>query len=125
MGTALTGFGNDFKLADDFSSVWITVAGLSVYLRQNDEGLSIDVYPLYAEDEEAVAGTWVTYDEVPYTDEALERLWEEFGTPVDDKECLEEPFLHFPKGTHREKVWHWFDDRHSKGVAWLMYDSET
>ncbi len=24
-------------------------------------------------------------------------------------------------GIHREEIWHWFDVRHSKGVAYLLY----
>ena len=24
-------------------------------------------------------------------------------------------------GIHREEIWHWFDERHSKGVAYLLY----
>lgn len=49
-------------------------------------------------------------------DKALEDLWEEFGDiPMDDEtECMEAPFLNFPAGTHREEIWHWFDERHSK-----------
>ncbi|MCI9258461.1 hypothetical protein [Acutalibacter sp.] len=30
----------------------------------------------------------------------------------------------FPADTFREDVWHWFDDRHSKGVSYLMYGGE-
>lgn len=29
--------------------------------------------------------------------------------------------MDFPAGTHREDIWHWFDERHSKGVTYLMY----
>lgn len=56
-------------------------------------------------------------------DAALEKLWEEFGdVPMNpETECMEAPFLDFPAGTFREDIWHWFDERHSKGVAYLMY----
>lgn len=56
-------------------------------------------------------------------DEVLERLWAEFADlPMNpDTECIEEPFLGFSAGTHREDIWHWFDERHSKGVAHLLY----
>lgn len=56
-------------------------------------------------------------------DTELEELWEQFGdVPMDlDTECIEESFLDFPAGTNREDVWRWFDQRHSKGVAYLMY----
>ncbi len=56
-------------------------------------------------------------------DALLEKLWHEFGdVPMDpETECIEEPFLCFPVGTFREDIWHWFDERYSKGVAHLMY----
>ena len=55
-------------------------------------------------------------------DKKLEFLWEEFGDVlVDDDECILDDFLGFECGTHREEIWHWFDERHSKGVAFLMY----
>lgn len=60
-------------------------------------------------------------------DTALEKLWEEFGdVPMNpETECMEAPFLDFPAGTFREDIWHWFDERHSKGVAYLMYRTEN
>lgn len=58
-----------------------------------------------------------------YTDRELEVLWEQFGDlPMNpETECMEAAFLDFPAGTHREEIWHWFDERYSKGVAALMY----
>lgn len=56
-------------------------------------------------------------------DRELEDLWEQFEDVSMDPvtECMEAPFLDFPAGTHREEIWHWFDERHSKGVAYLLY----
>ena len=56
-------------------------------------------------------------------DKILEDLWTEFGdVPMNpETECMEQSFLGFPAGTHREDIWHWFDERHSKGVAYLLY----
>lgn len=56
-------------------------------------------------------------------DEQLEALWEDFGNvPYNDEtETIEEDFLSFRAGTHRYDIWHWFDERHSKGVAYLLY----
>ncbi len=56
-------------------------------------------------------------------DDTLEQLWEQFAdVPMDpDTEKMEGAFLHFPAGTDREEIWHWFDERHSKGVAYLLY----
>ena len=51
----------------------------------------------------------------------LEKLWKQFeDLPIDpDTEKIEEPFLSFPAGTDREDIWHWFDERHSKGISYL------
>lgn len=51
----------------------------------------------------------------------LEELWKKFGDiPMDpETECIEEDFLHFPAGTERMEIWHWFDEHHSVGVAYL------
>lgn len=59
-------------------------------------------------------------------DTELERLWAEFAdVPMaPETEEMEEPFLHFPAGTNREEIWHWFDERHSKGVVYLLYGTE-
>ena len=56
-------------------------------------------------------------------DEYLEQLWDVFAdVPCDlETECIEEEFLGFPAGTHREEIWRWFDSRFSKGVVWLLY----
>lgn len=59
-------------------------------------------------------------------DRKLEELWDKLeDIPMNpETECLEEPFLDFPAGTHREEIWHWFDERHSKGVHYLLYERE-
>lgn len=56
-------------------------------------------------------------------DKRLEELWSQLeDVPMDpDTERLEAPFLHFPAGTSREDIWRWFDERHSKGVAYLLH----
>jgi hypothetical protein len=39
-------------------------------------------------------------------------LWEDFGEiPINEDDCIEEPFLHFPKGSYRFDIWHWFEDK--------------
>ena len=55
-------------------------------------------------------------------DKELEELWAEFSDVSMDPEteCMDEPFLGFPAGTHREDIWHWFDERHTLGVAYLL-----
>lgn len=56
-------------------------------------------------------------------DRELEQLWAEFeDVPMDpDTERIEDDFLCFPHGTHREDIWKWFDERYSKGVYHLLY----
>ena len=56
-------------------------------------------------------------------DVELEALWDEFtDVPMNpDTEKMEGAFLHFPAGTPREDIWHWFDERYSKGIAALLY----
>lgn len=65
-------------------------------------------------------------DTLQTRDAKLEQLWGEFtDVPMNpETEEMEEPFLHFPVGTNREEIWHWFDERHSKGVAYLLYGTE-
>lgn len=56
-------------------------------------------------------------------DEQLEALWDDFGNvPYNEEtETIEEDFLTFRAGAHRYDIWRWFDERHSKGVAYLLY----
>lgn len=65
-------------------------------------------------------------DTLQTRDAKLEQLWGEFAdVPMNpETEEMEEPFLHFPVGTNREEIWHWFDERHSKGVVYLLYGTE-
>lgn len=55
------------------------------------------------------------------TSEILEKYWAELGDiSVDDDGIIQESFLWWPKGTDREDIWHWFDEKYSGGVAKLM-----
>lgn len=52
----------------------------------------------------------------------LKQLWDQLGdTPTgfegDDVDCIEEPFLHFPIGTHREDIWHWFEAQNPEFIV--------
>ncbi len=59
-------------------------------------------------------------------DTELEKMWDEladipFDDPgVDQDLVLAEHWRGFKKGTARENIWHWFDQFHSKGVAYLL-----
>lgn len=53
----------DYVLRKKEASVWITVDNVSVYVRRNDEGVSVDLYPKGEEMNDSLAGTFVTYEE--------------------------------------------------------------
>lgn len=59
-------------------------------------------------------------------DKEIERLWDELeDVPTDENECIDIDWHGWSKGTHREEIWYWFDEHHSKGVGWLMNERET
>ena len=50
------------------------------------------------------------------------QLWIELGDiPIDDNENIEEPFLHFPIGTFRWDIWHWFEEEFNLSIHDLMF----
>ena len=53
----------------------------------------------------------------------LKDLWLQFGDiPMNpETEQIESDFLHFPSGTDKEDIWHWFDERWPGGVYELLY----
>jgi hypothetical protein len=64
------------------------------------------------------------------SDKELEKLWDELtDIPFDEEEngtlVLAEDWNGFEKGTDRESIWYWFDERYSKGVGWLIYEYES
>ena len=65
-------------------------------------------------------------DEDHLTDAEVEELWMSLDdVPMNpETERMEQPFLIFPAATPREKIWHWFDKHHSKGIAYLLYGEE-
>ena len=64
----------------------------------------------------------------------IERLWKDLEDVVfneDPDGCLvlesdyqlmigNREVAMFPAGTDREEIWHWFDERHPKGVVYLL-----
>ena len=55
--------------------------------------------------------------------EDSKELWEEFGdVPMNpETECIDVEWRDFPAGTHREEIWHWFEDTFHVAVYDLMY----
>lgn len=60
-------------------------------------------------------------------DARLKDLWAALGdVPMDpETEKTEEDFWMFPAGTDKEDIWHWFDERYSKGVSVLLYGDRS
>lgn len=54
---------DEFELVANEPSAWVTVDNISVYIRRNDEGVSVDLFPKGHENMESPAGTWLTFDE--------------------------------------------------------------
>ena len=52
-----------------------------------------------------------------------DKLWNQLGDiPIDGNECIENVFLHFPVGTGRFEIWHWFEEEFNLSIAKdLMY----
>ena len=58
-------------------------------------------------------------------DNSLEQLWLEFGNvPMSEDEEIEEDFHIWKAGTGKYDIWQWFDNKHSKGVYYLVYEME-
>ena len=59
-----------------------------------------------------------------YLPDSIRRLWTEFGDiPMNpETECIEQAWHGFSAGTHREEIWHWFEETFQISVAEaLMY----
>jgi len=78
----------------------------------------------------SVRGHYAQFDYCPGCGEKFDymkwirQLWNEFGdVPMDPKtEEIEERWLCFGEGTHREDIWHWFEETFDVSVAEdLMY----
>ncbi len=53
--------------------------------------------------------------------DTAQQIWDQLGdVPVDEDECIDEVFLDFDKGTHREDIWHWVEETYDVSVAYLM-----
>ena len=60
-----------------------------------------------------------------FDEKEVEKLWGFLGEmPVNDDDEIEEDFLDFQEGTHKEEIWHWFDEVYPDGVRRLMMKGE-
>jgi hypothetical protein len=56
----------------------------------------------------------------------LYALWDRLGdTPTNDDDEIDAQFIHFPKGTPREEIWHWFESQNSAFVVGEVMSSNT
>lgn len=55
--------------------------------------------------------------------QVIKSLWQEFGDiPMNpETECIECDWNGFSAGTHREEIWHWFEEEFNIRVYDLMY----
>lgn len=85
---------------------------------------SLHVDIVLSENDEEV--TELRFSKLPsdraFRDVVVKELWDNFAdVPIDpETEELDEPYYIWPKGTDKEDIWHWFDEHHSKGVAYLL-----
>ena len=55
----------------------------------------------------------------------LKDLWKELGDiPINDDEEIEEPFLHFEKGTDRYEIWHWFEEQNDSFIIGEIFNGK-
>lgn len=55
------------------------------------------------------------------TDKELEIKWKEFtDVYINDNDEIDEDWWIFEKGTDKYYIWDYFDEKHSKGVAYLL-----
>lgn len=113
---------------------------LELTIRINDEHFDVDVY----EPESGTGGHFqfpYSPDEHPEFNQAIgneiyswlelwkdemediKDVWDEFGdVPMNpDTERIEVAWREFPAGTHREEIWHWFEETFHISVHDLMY----
>ena len=60
-------------------------------------------------------------------DNTIIALWNEFGdVPLDiNTECIESDWRIFEAGTHREEIWHWFEEHFNVKVYDLLFGGMT
>ena len=63
----------------------------------------------YTDSDALIAVLWVTLTDIPCDEQK------------DGSMILGNDWFIFKSGTDIEEIWHWFDEHHTKGVAWLMY----
>ena len=97
---------------------------MSVKKRQALETIASLRKKISKEDFSEILGGLIELEPLDERDRKIESIWRLLeDVPMNpETERIEQPFWCFPAGTDRETIWHWFDDRHSKGVHYLLYE---
>jgi len=68
-----------------------------------------------------IEGDYLTHPDI-WQALSYEELWESFRDNItsDENRKIEQEFLHFPIGTHKFKVWIWFEETFNVLVEDLM-----
>lgn len=53
----------DYQMPKDRQSVWITVGNIAVYIKQDDEGVAVDLFSANDETSDCLTSCWATYAE--------------------------------------------------------------
>ena len=79
-------------------------------------------YLITSDDLEIIKSRGLEDSFINWKETYIKDLWEEFGgVPMNpDTEEIEEPWKQFLPGTHREDIWHWFEEQFNISVAKLM-----
>ncbi|WP_164684855.1 hypothetical protein [Brevibacillus reuszeri] len=106
----------------DYPGFWIEVNGEGLVHVEYDSSNECHVIRTYSFGKEEPVYT----QKVFATDQEIELLWEELEN-ITFHENEGELFLvsawrMFESGTSREEIWKWFDNQHTKGVAWLLHE---
>ena len=55
-----------------------------------------------------------------------EELWKQLGDiPITNQDLIDEPFLHFPIGTEKEEIWHWFEEEFNLSIVEDLMTNKT
>lgn len=57
----------DYIIPEGLNSVWITINNVSVYIKRESEGVSVDLFPLNDEMSDSLAGCWITFTQAEPT----------------------------------------------------------
>ena len=86
---------NDYTLKEGQISCWITVDNLSVYVVRTDEGVVVDIFPRWREEDESLASCYAFNAEVATEDER--------AAGMSTEPCKHEP--HTPGGGGPTYCW--------------------